>query len=152
MGIYIIYILMYSTKAACHRLLRHSWLLFTILHKSTSHLLFFKHSCCLVRAFLSQDVVDGPGSGAFRRAGLRFRSAGREGGRVPQSCRPAAGLHRGQAVHDAGETLQAGGSWCLVGKCVCEEEGKVRIRRAERAELKLLRNTLSTCFIRFLGA
>lgn len=85
-------------------------------------------------SFPSQDVVDGPGSGAVRRAGLRFGGAGREGGRVPQSRRPAAGLHRGQAVHDAGETLQAGGSRCLVGKSVCEEEGKVRRQVASRAE------------------
>lgn len=40
MSIYIIYILMYSTKAACHRLLMHSWVLSTFLHKSSSYTLF----------------------------------------------------------------------------------------------------------------
>lgn len=66
----------------------------------------------------SQDVVDGPGPGALRRAGLRVGAARGEGGRVPRGRRTAAGPRRGQAVHDAGEALQAGGSGGLVARAL----------------------------------
>lgn len=64
----------------------------------------------------SQDVVDGPGPGAFGGAGLRLGAPGREGGGIPQARRAAAGLHRGQTVHDAGEALQTGGTSTLIAQ------------------------------------
>lgn len=75
----------------------------------------------------SQDMVDRPGPGALRRAGLRVGAAGGEGGRVTQRSRSAAGFHRGQAVHNAGETLQAGGSGCLVGQTFYRVSKKKRV-------------------------
>lgn len=66
----------------------------------------------------SQDVVDGSGPGALGGAGLRLGAAGGEGGGVPQARRATAGLHRGQAVHDAGEALQTGGPGGLIGQNV----------------------------------
>lgn len=81
----------------------------------------------------SQDVVDGPGSGALRCAGLRVRATRGEGGRVPQGRRSAGGLHRGQAVHDAGEALQTGGSSCL--QCPCKEEDRCMVQHRDRFSL-----------------
>lgn len=74
----------------------------------------------LVKARLpSQDVVDGPGAGALRCAGLRVGAAGREGRLVPQRRRSAAGLRRGgQTVHDAGETLQTGSTGCFIAQTI----------------------------------
>lgn len=70
----------------------------------------------------SQDVVDGSGPGALGGAGLRLGAARGEGGGVPQGCRAAAGLHRGQTVHNAGETLQAGGASGLIGRNLYRQE------------------------------
>lgn len=61
-------------------------------------------------------MVDGPGPGAFGGAGLRLGAPGREGGGIPQARRAAAGLHRGQTVHDAGEALQTGGTSTLIAQ------------------------------------
>lgn len=71
----------------------------------------------------SQDVVDGPGPGALGGAGLRLAAARGEGGGVPQACRAAGGLHRGQTVHDAGQALQAGGAGGLIGRDLYRQEG-----------------------------
>ena len=67
-------------------------------------------------------MVDGSGPGALGGAGLRLGAAGGEGGRVPQACRAAAGLPRGQTVHDAGETLQAGGAGALFSRNLCRQQ------------------------------
>lgn len=71
----------------------------------------------------SQDVVDGSGPGALGGAGLRLGAARREGGGggggVPQA---TAGLHRGQPVHDAGQTLQAGGAGRLIRRNLCRQK------------------------------
>lgn len=61
-------------------------------------------------------MVDGSGPRALGGAGLRLGAARGEGGGVPQGRRAAAGLHRGQTVHDAGETLQTGGAGGLIGQ------------------------------------
>lgn len=84
----------------------------------------------------SQDVVDGPGSGALWRAGLRVRAARGESGRVPQSHRSTDRLHRGQTVHDAGEALQTGGSSCLIHQCPCKEEDRCMIQHRDHFSLK----------------
>lgn len=84
-------------------------------------------SCDHVMAAASQDVVDGSGPGALGGAGLRLGAARREGGGgsggggggVPQA---TAGLHRGQPVHDAGQTLQAGGAGRLIGRNICRQK------------------------------
>lgn len=134
MGIYIIYSLMYNIKAACRRSSDTAEFP-SGLHTTSSHLLLqlqlvyhlWQHIHVKAK-FPSQDVVDGPGSGALRRAGLRVRAAGGEGGRVPQSRRPAAGVRRGQTVHDAGETLQTGGSGCLIGQTLYKEEDMISLQ------------------------
>lgn len=61
-------------------------------------------------------MVDGSGPRALGGAGLRLGAARGEGGGIPQGRRAAAGLHRGQTVHDAGETLQTGGAGGLIGQ------------------------------------
>lgn len=77
--------------------------------------------------FPSQDMVDGPGSRALRCAGLWVGAAGGEGGHVSQSGRSAGGFNRGQTVHDAGETLQAGGSGCFTVQTLWKGEGRFGI-------------------------
>lgn len=79
--------------------------------------------------FPLQDVVDGPGSGALRRAGLWVGVAGGEGGHVSQSGRSTTGLNWGQTVHDAGEALQTGGSGCFIVQTLWKEEGRFGISR-----------------------
>lgn len=60
--------------------------------------------------FPSQDVVDRPGSRALWCAGLGLGAAGGEGGQVPQGGRSTAGLWQRQAVHNARQALQTGGT------------------------------------------
>lgn len=110
MSIYIIYNLMYNIKASGHGCLRFA--------QTSSYILSRMQPEAKHPSSRSQDVVDGPGSGALRRAGLRVGAAGGEGGRVSLRRLSAAGLHRGQAVHDAGETLETGGSGCLIAQSV----------------------------------
>lgn len=91
------------------------------------HSLVHWESCDVLVAD-SQDVVDGSGPGALGGAGLRLGAARREvgggggGGGVPQACGATAGLHRGQTVHDAGQTLQAGGAGRLIGRNLCRQK------------------------------
>lgn len=85
-------------------------------------------------AAASQDVVDGSGPGALGGAGLRLGAARREGGGggggggVPQA---TAGLHRGQPVHDAGQTLQAGGAGRLIGRNLCRQKAE-RLKKKQK--------------------
>lgn len=62
---------------------------------------------------LSQDVVDWSVAGTVWRTALGITSSRRESDHVPHShCNSC--VHRGQPVHDAGQTLQTRHSWSSV--------------------------------------
>lgn len=89
--------------------------------------------------FASQDVVDGPGSGALRCAGLWVRAAGGEAGCVSKASRPTAtGLHRGQAVHDTGQALQTGRSGCFIIHAIWWRGSQIQISQIWIIQLGML--------------
>lgn len=73
---------------------------------------------------LSQDVVDWSVAGTVWRTALGITSSRRKSDHVPHShCNSR--VHRGQPVHDAGQTLQTRHSWSSVHRtsCIDQERG-----------------------------